>query len=552
MTPRAAFRSLFIAGKARALFSALALAFCASGAAAVPNPPQFILETSAQDKPVLDLKGFSGLNIRILDDEGNFFCYAPNLVRNPFVQRDDLLSDYLSVLDKQGSNEAGGIKIFLDLSPLGSGPFKLSSDDYGRVVSGLASNYVFTGATTDSLPDEALNFTQLSAANSHKKLILRATCPAFEKYVYAYAGRDQNLTRSPDLWVTSEDASSIAAGDLAFGLGRALAKEVWPSSQNHNLLLYRAVQHLPPGYFITGNSFKDTIRSEILELYREFPENKKPVANLVLGASMGPRFLVREQMSGIVSALTANGFEIRVTFESFMKGADLYYVIGRDEWLDNLPFFDKLIRLLDTKKSHVYSPVILHPVGEIKNRSRWKNLRKHFHVPDTEVGWVDEIPEFLKEKGKKISWGGGRPPKGAGMTFLRADAVRHAGGQVVLSDLVATQTLALIIKSKNHFLVNGNPLELEAGYILSRLMGGALRAPTLAFVDSGRHRTAAYAVEDTHISVKIPTPEPPREWRKVIFDENGKIRENVLVPGSNVLETDLLRNELLVLEAVLP
>ncbi len=484
------------------------------------------------------------MNIKIIDEDGNFFCYAPTLAKSPFIQREDFLSDVPADLGKQ---------IYLDLSPLLLPRLNLSSQELGNLVSGFSNNYVFTGVTLQPHSEETLSHVYVAAANRKKKLNLKVTSPAFEKYIFGYAGTDPILTRSPDRWITVETTETVALGDIAFSLGRALDKDLWTLSENHNLLLYRAVQHHPKGYFLPDDPSSEKLRTELLEISdSKLPAEKKPVANLVLGPSADLKFTIPQQFSGITNALTANGFDIRVTFETFMDKADLYYVVGREAWLDNLKFFDALLRLMDSKRSHVYVPVILHPWGEIRNLRRWKKIRKHFHIPDTEEGWISEIPAFLKERGRKIEWGGGVLPKGAGMTFLRSEPIRHAGGNIALSELVGTQTLALILQSGNHFLVNGYPLKMEAGYVLSRLAGGALKAPTLAYVSAGKFRTAAFALEETYLSLKLPALDLPREWRMTVYGADGIRAEETAVPGSEAIDARIKAGELLLIEAVLP
>lgn len=460
------------------------------------------------------------------------------------------MSDFIARLDKAGLNEEGGFKTFLDISPLSRERFKIGPRDLGGLITGFSDNYVFTDVLIEPFSSEAMGFAYLAAVETKKRLNFKAASPGFEDYVFSYALIDPKLTRSPDRWITADSTGALAAGDVAFGLGRALERPVWASSLSPNLLYFRAVQYCPLGFLLLRGQETPEARREIQEIARlERPKSKKPIANLVLGPGKKPKFNLPRALSPIVNALNANGYEIRVSFDSLIKKADLYYVIGREEWLENLPFFDELLRLADARRSRFYGPLIFHPFGEIQNRSRWKSLRKHFHIPDTEEGWVNEIPFILKERGVKIAWGGGDPPQGAGMTALRADAVRHAGGEVFISELVANQTLAVILKAGNHYLVNGSPLDFEAGYILAQMFGKGLGAPTRAYVSAGRFQTAALALEDTRVSVRIPTPEPPQQWRKTVYDPEGKRSEDVLIPGSGSITADLLAGELLILSA---
>src|SRR3989338_36707 len=234
----------------RCFFFFLSLICCSLSLDVVSADPQFVLETELGDVPAQTFKGYNGVNVKILDEEGNFFCYSKALERPPFIQRQDSLSDFISELNKEGLNETQGFKIFLDISRLARGRFRFSPREFSGLVSGLSDHYVFTGITSEPMTEEAQNFIYLAASDSGKKLNLRAVSPAFENYIFPYAEMDLNLTRSPERWIASDATSTIIVGDIAFALGRALEKPVWASSADHNLLLYRAVQYFPSGFFL--------------------------------------------------------------------------------------------------------------------------------------------------------------------------------------------------------------------------------------------------------------------------------------------------------------
>ena len=73
---------------------------------AYARDPEFILDADFNEAAKFDVQGYQGINLKIVDEEGNFFCYAPTLEKRPFIQREDFLSDLIAELDKRDLNEA--------------------------------------------------------------------------------------------------------------------------------------------------------------------------------------------------------------------------------------------------------------------------------------------------------------------------------------------------------------------------------------------------------------------------------------------------------------
>ena len=501
---------------------------------AAAQDPKFILYSSVETRGQA-LDPYDGVSLDILDDGGNVL--------------DETLNDVLASLDKQGWNAEH--MTMLDVSYLSNRKRRLSARRTGRFIEGLSDRYVFTDIVCASLSNEALSFAYLAAVEGKKKLNLKVTSPGFERYVLDYAGTDPKLARSPHRWIVADTTDTLAGGDAAFALGAALNIPVWDSSDDRNLVLYREARDVPEGFVLDDEA--PGLREEILGLRKaRGAKEAKPVADLVLAPSKDPAYTFTEFIGGAMSALSANGYDVRVTFETLLDKADLYYVIGRDDWLENLPFFKKITALMDSKLSKFYGPVILHPTGRVKESGPWADIRAHFKIPMTETGWIGDIPAFVKEKGRDTAWGGGSIPAGAGMTFIRAKEVQDAGGDVLLSGLSNTQTVALILRNGNHFLVNGAPLPREADYILSKLAGGALREPAPVAVSAGRKVTAAYALDDARLILRLPMPEPPPHWREIIYGRDGRRGVDKTIPGTLLIKEDLLAGELLVLLAVSP
>src|SRR5438105_65710 len=106
----------------RGLFLLLLLASRLSAA------PRFVLESDLAQPPSADLKDYQGIDLRVLNASGEFFCYSSFLFRAPFVQGEDFLSNFTSGLEKLGLSE-DKFKVYLDLSPLALKPFTLLPRD---------------------------------------------------------------------------------------------------------------------------------------------------------------------------------------------------------------------------------------------------------------------------------------------------------------------------------------------------------------------------------------------------------------------------------------
>lgn len=567
----------------------------------------------ADYKNFLKSQGYTGTDIEIMDREGNFYFYSPTLEKLNWIQQPDLLTDFLKEWNAGGNaltgKKGGGetlssfrMSAALNFSALArrtddlEGWFnpstqKPSAKQAGEILLDLQEHYTFTDLTTEPFSQESQSVIYWGLNATRTKLNLITMSPAFERYLFGSVYYDKGLSKFPDRLVAYDSSHypmeagaalpTVGLGDIVFALGRTLDKEVWcgyasdsgfPAYSEHNLLLYRTVQYAPKGYllFPRGNSsylydpkafnFHADIKKDILEFYelgKISEKRKKPIANLVLSSQAEPDFSLPCFLEPISNALLANGYEIKVTFGQLLDGAELYYVVNSDEWLKNIPFFDALLHLLDYRKSHFYGTVILHPMGEILQSGGWKKIRENFKIPATEKGWVSDLPSSVSVRGRQISWKGSGcgepsrtlPAQNYGMTFIRDGETRSNSGEVILSKVVENETLALILKSGNHFLINGNFLHLEASWFLSHLMGGALKSPVLAYVTAGRERTAALAIADTTLKIKIPTLETASNWRVVLFNRKGqRIRDDRPPPGE-MFEIHLRPYELVILDS---
>ena len=573
-------------------------------AAAADEPPvQFILSDAVWRHPDKDRlpafwdfvrsQGYTGASFEIADSSGRLYCFSPAMERLGWDHQPDRLGPLLRAmpdLDRPGARP----KVWIDLSAfsrqaagVGDWPPSLrrpGSEDAGQIAADLQDYYSYDGLLAGPMPGELQSSLYWTAGVLRKKLAVVAESPALETMLRPSSGKkaERELqhrfvtrdTRTYPLKASADAAPpDFALGDLAFALARSQKKkEAWAGCGAtdgregflHNALVYRAAQYAPrgfvvfppgPGSFLYDPARFDFGRRVLPDVLRFRPlaleksEARAPVADLVLG-SQGRGPSLPAFIEPVMNALLANGYEVRVTFDDFLPKADLYYVANSEDWLANLPFFHKLIDLLDERKSRFYGPVILHPTGEIADRGPWKKLREFFKIPPSEKGWIGDLPESVDERGREIAWKGTVPGARVGMTSIRAQAVRSNYGDVMLSEYFQSRELALILRNGTRYLVNGNFLHLEAAYFLSKAMQSALQAPALAYVTSGRFRTAALALADTQLRLKVPVLDPADQWTITVFEASGRQVQEDTIPGREVLELNLKAGDLALVRQV--
>lgn len=532
----------------------------------------------------LSEKGYTGTDIEIIEPNGNFYFYSPTLAKLNWTQGPDLLSDL--VREWEGYNHQSRkvpISLHLNFSTLARyiqeklAKFprhtkKPAPKETGMVSLDLQENYKFSDLTSEPFPFEFQNILSAAIPPPIKKLNLLTTHPEFETFL-SLAALNGKLTevlpgrffvREQALYPTTqtEILPSVGLSEIVASLAQEHQKEFYygvDSRLSPNLLLYRTFLHPIDGYLFFSDlettpsqSLPDIrdLRKTLLEVSQlKTASKKKPVANLVLSAHASELQLA-QFIEPIVNALLANGYELKITFGEIAKGADLYYITNSNEWLKNLAFFEELLTLLDYRKSRFYGTVILHPTGELLTAGRWKKIRQHFKIPESEKGWVADLPSEVVIKGKKIPWRGNVSGGRKGMSFLRESQVRILGGEVLLSEVFQNETFALILRSGNHFLVNGNALHLQASAFLSNLIGGRLLSPVNAYVSSNSHGIAALSLEETALTLQLPFFQVDQKW-KVLRYINGKKISEETIQHSDFFETQLKPFELLLLVPLL-
>ncbi len=302
------------------------------------------------------------------------------------------------------------------------------------------------------------------------------------------------------------------------------------SGRVHNLALFREIQ------FSSGAAAS---------------HRPQMIANLVI--SVDKKHLTAQDAvrwaAPALNALQAAGYEVRISFDRVLPGVQLYYFLAEENRMSSRTF-SALEKMMSEENSGEGPIVILHPLSEIRYSGRDKKIRKMFHIPSSEGGWMQNPPESVQFYGKDAAWGDRGRRTEFGFTRILQERLKDEGGSAVLSTVLNSASLSLILRSGNGFLINGNYLDFEAACYISHLLNGMLRSPVTADVVVTPSRVAALAVADTDFKIKTPALESGGVWKITLFNAEGnKIKEET-VPGNKSYETRLRVWELAVLLAV--
>lgn len=438
-----------------------------------------------------------------------------------------------------------------------------------KLLGVLASN--FSGdLTTEPFADETQSVLYWGCVAYERKLNLIASSPRFESFLAALPDPDAIRRRAHRVIseshlpaAASSRMDNLAWGDFTAAYGRAAGLETYaggfshvPSSGAlHNLALYRAIQQGPKAFYFSGKISEpaalDSIRKDIAEIAdlvrsaRPVDSARTRVANLALDLQPSDAPLPH-MIAPIVNALLAGGYQLQVTFGK-LATADLHYVLF-EEKSARRQFMSDLSRLLNRPDDGSRGPVILHPLGEIGRHGAGAELRARFKIPDSEKRRMP-MPAIVHSYGQKIPWRGaatgGFEPR---MTAIRAGQVKNLGGDPIVSQVIQGYTYALALSSGQDYLINGDALDFQASYLLSRLLGGPLLSPTSAYVSVSPEVIAILSPVETDLHIRIPVSAPSFGGHRLIrFGADGRKVRDESVSGAPVFECKLAPWELLLL-----
>lgn len=411
------------------------------------------------------------------------------------------------------------------------------------------------------------------------RLTLAVDSGAFERTAAFFSRNISNLQWHFDRVLVEENVpgpglgfedllSELAWADFCRAMAGGGGFETWAgfraaplsAGRLHNLALFRAIQgsvlipssakspFYDPGRF---NIDQET-RNDIVELSAKLRNGRQAEKTANLVVCVAQKNLSRADAARwagpAMNALQASGYKVRVSFDRVLPGCGLYYFLVQDASV-SAETYSKLEKMLEAGMNGSGPAVILHPLSEIRNSGLWKKIRRIFGIPSSEIGRLENPPESAQFAGKSALWGDRGRIKEFGMTLIRERRVNDEGGSVILSAVSHSETIAFILRSGNCYLVNGNYLDFEASYFLSRLMGDFLLAPALANVTLTPYGTAALAVADTDLKIKMSSLAAADTWKLILFNAEGsKVREES-VPNNEIFEIRLHPWELLILIA---
>ncbi len=327
-----------------------------------------------------------------------------------------------------------------------------------------------------------------------------------------------------------------------------------------NILLFAQIQHLPQRFsieetntsFTIWNSnfnFMNHVGNELLS-YAEQSFDERPIANLVLNASAAQSFqpaLFAGEVNkpAIVNTLTLLGYRVVTTVDSIIPEAEIYYLltIGGGDSSDIVPLPDYILPLLNSS-----STLFLHPVLGIPDENDandWVPVREFFGLPAGETQTLlNSVPETTSFEGFPFKWGGVNLYITPRIENLLSSQIDSSIAEVILSEKVLQEDVALIISNGNKYLINSNVIHLEASFVLSSLLNGPLNTPSISNIAITKEKVLIFAEYNTDIDIDLPWKGNTQVIR---YDPLGnKIQDEIIDLDSNYSET-LLRGEFVLL-----
>lgn len=510
--------------------------------------------------------GFNLVNVQVTVSDGTYFWNSQLLDEHPeynYVKGPDLLTPIIREAHKRGIFVSMGIetlgRVILEnggISEYGTfgsnNPLRktnpdirpLTSDELYQVIRELAS----IGA--DAIYEKG--YSRRDSDMDAIRDAIEETGLTWIHFFGDYKGRpdviaSQDYVLYPETKNNGTSAVEIGFQDIYFGHGRAIGKKafvatgsslVFPELQK-NFMLFRTVESDPAGYLFDGatdssrrllNSinfdFETNVKADIHMVSKKLEE--KPIANLVLNRPSEDDTLLLSYFNGedpsilptVCTAIEAAGYDLRVSYNSIIEDADLYYVIsfcgeqGEEEFYDDLPY-DQLGLLLYSN-----TPTIIHPATPLSDSGNWAEIRTYFGLEaDGDYPTIYDMPEtvtapFEPSYGLK---GATTPFKGIRYAVVPATArilesdVSSPAEVVLAGNVDSAGDIALILRRENKFLINSSVIHLMSHYILANILSTLhedlsipYESPCFAYVVRG-NQTAILACGTTEVNLNLPS-----------------------------------------------
>jgi hypothetical protein len=343
---------------------------------------------------------------------------------------------------------------------------------------------------------------------------------------------------------------------------------------SRNVMLLRAVQFQSDGYFWMSFgddanyhwlTHMDTVDLRAwLDHLRTPPPGPRPVANVYMPwpAADAPDDVVWvmemaavHSFGPIANGLMLAGYDVRTTYDAPLSGADLTVVIvpgGVWDWVGaDLP--DDVLALLESDAR----VILVSATGIPEAGDNWRAALPLLGItPDWEPNYAEAMPETVIFRGATLRWQGFGIYDYPSVTNLIPSA--DLSGDAFLSAQVDGREVGLIVRRGNNAFLNGNLLNLDASYVITRLAlssrpdARTLDAPFYgygavgtrsAFMAMGEAELIVHLVREDGSAIEEGTP-----LRVMRFGEGGGLASDEEVTYSAPFRANLARHELAILE----
>jgi len=309
-----------------------------------------------------------------------------------------------------------------------------------------------------------------------------------------------------------------------YNIPRSIAAGSFGTFESHNwknVLRFTQMVHTPDRFSIEesdtylliwdpGFNFMEYIGNDVVSLADQAITDR-PIANLVYdlsalydGALYPTWYASIVNAAAIVNTFTSMGYKVVASVDSLLPEAEVYYVLlaGGAGYPEVAALPDYVMPLLEGSKTVFVQPT--YGIPDDNDDATWIPLRELFGLPagNTPTA-VNSIPETVLYNGQSVRWGGIWLYLTPLIEEMTVDQVNTENVEVALSAAIGQEDIALILKNENKYLINSNLIHLGAYYILSDLLGGPLKAPSLTDVIITEDKALFFAEHETSIDVDL-------------------------------------------------
>jgi hypothetical protein len=204
---------------------------------------------------------------------------------------------------------------------------------------------------------------------------------------------------------------------------------------------------------------------------------------------------------------------------------------------------DYVTELLGGSKTAFIQPS--YGIPDDNDGGGWTPLREYFGLPPGETETLTyAIPETVYYNSYTVKWGGVKLYLIPSLELLRASDINTTQASVELSATVGADDIALILRHENKFLVNSNLINIDATYILSKMLSGPLNCPAAVDISIADGKCLMFAEYDTDTDVDLPWT---GNTRLIRYSPDGNLAYDIDTVLSGSYSTFMSRGELVIL-----